>query len=300
MLQATILITTRNRLDDLRNAVRSALEQTADAEVLVVDDASTDGTAEAIGAEFPQVRMHRAQRQSGYIVQRNLGATLASAPIVVSLDDDAVFSSARTVSQTLEDISHPRVGAVAIPFVDVHHGNEVRQRAPDDERVWTTSTYRGTAHALRRDLFLTLGGYRESLVHQAEEQDYTLRMLDAGMVTRLGRADAIHHLESPQRDLTGRYVRGARNDLLHGWHNVPLPYLPVRLAKATLYWLWVAQRDRQWGAVVRGLGQGFAEGPRRLSDRRPVARSTYRLDHRIRRQGPLPIEDVEAELAPRR
>jgi glycosyltransferase involved in cell wall biosynthesis len=300
MPEATILITTRNRRDDLRNAIRSALEQTADTEVLVIDDGSTDGTADVVRAEFPQVRLHREELPSGYIVQRNVGAELARAPVIVSLDDDAVFTSPRTVSQTLSEAAHPRVGAVAIPFVDVHKSDEIQQRAPDDRRIWTTSTYRGTAHALRRDVFLMLGGYRTSLVHQGEEQDYSLRMLNAGMVTRLGRADPIHHLESPYRDLEGRYLRGARNDLLHGWHNVPFPYLPVRLVKSTVYWFWIGHRDHQWRPVLRGLGHGYVDGLRQLRGRRPVTRSAYRIDHEVRRRGPLPLEDLEARLPSKR
>jgi glycosyltransferase involved in cell wall biosynthesis len=43
---ATVVITTKDRKGELRTAVQSAVEQTADPEVLVLDDGSTDGTAE--------------------------------------------------------------------------------------------------------------------------------------------------------------------------------------------------------------------------------------------------------------
>ena len=45
--------------DDAERAVRSALEQTARPQVLVIDDGSNDGTAEMLRTEFPQVVVHR-------------------------------------------------------------------------------------------------------------------------------------------------------------------------------------------------------------------------------------------------
>jgi hypothetical protein len=95
------------------------------------------------------------------------------------LDDDAVFSSPFVVEQTLLDFSHPRIGAVAIPYIEPHKANKEMQRAPTREDVWITASYIGTAHAVRRDVFLALGGYREHLVHQGEEGDFCLRMLAA-------------------------------------------------------------------------------------------------------------------------
>jgi hypothetical protein len=99
--------------------------------------------------------------------------------VIFSLDDDAVFSSPFVVEQTLLDFSHPRIGAVAIPYIEPHKANKEMQRAPTREDVWITASYIGTAHAVRRDVFLALGGYREHLVHQGEEGDFCLRMLAA-------------------------------------------------------------------------------------------------------------------------
>ncbi len=75
------------------------------------------------------------------------------------------------------------------------------QSPPNTSGTWITDTFIGTAHALRRDIFLKLGGYRDHLVHQGEESDFCIRMLDAGYLVRLGRSDPINHWESPKRDL---------------------------------------------------------------------------------------------------
>src|SRR5262245_20418497 len=91
--RATIIISSKNRADDLRRTVTSSLQQSVNLEVLVLDDGSTDDTSDVIRNEFPHVKLHRFEQSLGYIVRRNQGASLASAPIVFSIDDDAIFSS---------------------------------------------------------------------------------------------------------------------------------------------------------------------------------------------------------------
>lgn len=297
MPDATIVITTKNRRDDLARLLPSALAQSADCEVLVVDDASTDGTAAMVQREFGEVRLERSDESHGCIVQRSRAAALVRAPVIVSMDDDAVFTSAHTVEQTLADFDHPRIGAVAIPFEDARSSGQVpRQRAPDAQSRWVTPSYIGTAHAVRRDVFLGLGGYRGSLVHQAEEPDFCLRMLGAGYVTRLGRADELVHLESPQRDFARLLTLTARNELLHGWHNVPMPYLPVRWAKVLATCAVLAADWRAPKALARGVALGLRDSARYRRARHPVPRAVYRVDHEVRKRGPLRLEEIEHRL----
>lgn len=291
-----MVITTKDRRDELREALPLVLAQSEPVEVLVIDDGSEDGTEEMVRREFPQVRLERSPRPLGLIAQRTRAAGLASSPILVSVDDDARLVSPHTVAQTLEDFDDERIGAVAIPFVDVRTKTTVRQEAPDRSGSWVVSSYIGTAHAVRRDLFQEVGGYRGELVQMGEEPDFCLRLLDAGYVTRLGRADRIHHLESPKRSVPRIVELGRRNDLLHAFWNVPMPYLPVRILKVTLHSLWFAVAWRQPWAVMRGLARGFRDGLASWRSRRPVARVTYRLDHDIRKEGPLRLELVVPRL----
>jgi glycosyltransferase involved in cell wall biosynthesis len=296
--RATVVITTKDRKDELREALPLVLAQTESVEVLVIDDGSTDGTPDMVRSEFPSVRLERSESSLGLVAQRTRAAGLATAPILISVDDDARLISPHTVAQTLDDFDHPRIGAVAIPFVDVRSTTTVRQVAPDRDGRWIVPSFIGTAHAVRRDVFLELGGYRGELVQMAEEPEFCLRMLDAGYVTRLGRADQLHHLESPKRNTPRIVALGRRNDLLHAFWNVPMPYLPVRLAKVTLHSLWFAAAWRQPAAVARGLWSGYRDGFRRWRRRRPVSRAGYRLDHDLRKRGPVRLEEIETRLPP--
>lgn len=299
-VRATVVITTRNRKDELRAAIRSAFGQSEPVETLVIDDGSTDGTSEMVAREFPAARLVRSDVSKGLIAQRNAGAELARGEFIFSIDDDAEFSTGRVVEQTIAEFSSPRIGAVAIPFVEPKKEGRVFQRAPASDRAWVTDSYVGTAHVVRRDIFRRLGGYRADLVHQGEERDYAIRMLDAGYVVRLGAADVIIHHESPKRDLGRMDYYGRRNDLLFAWQNAPMPYLPVHMLATSLNGMAMAFRERRrrpW-RMVRGAIDGWAACFAGGHARRPVRAGAYRLSRRLRTGGPAPLDEIEALLAP--
>jgi glycosyltransferase involved in cell wall biosynthesis len=292
---ASVVIATRNRRDELREAVRSALGQSVPVEVVVVDDGSTDGTPDMLAREFPDVRVHVADEPRGAVVQRNRAVAYARAPIVFGLDDDAVYTSPETVAQTLRDFEHPRVGAVAIPYVDRLRDGTVleRHRAPAADGVYVTPVFIACAFAARRDLYLRLGGMREVIFQYGEERDFCLRLLDAGYVTRLGTADPLRHSESHARDVRRMDLYGRRNDILHSWHNQPLPHAPWRMAVMSAKGMGLGVKFGRPLRMAHGLLLGYRACWAERGRRRPVAREAYRLDRRLRRLGPQRIEDVE-------
>jgi GT2 family glycosyltransferase len=298
LFDATVVIVTKNRKDELRQAVTSALQQTARIEVLVIDDGSTDGTAEMIRQEFPTIRLERVEESQGYIVHRNRAANLALSPILVSIDDDAAFSSPDTIQQTLAEFDHPRVGAVAIPSIDVNKPGQPlhRQAPPEADAIWVVDSFRGTAHALRRDVFCKLGGYEESFFHQGEEPEYCLRLLNAGFVVRRGAASPIHHFESPKRDCSRMFRYNARNRLLTVWYRVPMPDLLVHLPAMFVLSIVHGMRRGYLRAVVSGTLLGIGAMFHQSGKRRPVSRSVYRLSRQLRELGPVRLEAVESML----
>lgn len=299
-LQPSLVITTRNRKDELRAALASAFNQTAPIEVIVLDDGSTDGTAEMVCTEFPNARLIQFSEPRGYIVRRNEGARLATGEIIFSIDDDATFSTPYVVERTLRDFGNSLIGAVAIPFFEPNKENRERQRAPDTKAIWITDTFIGTAHALRRDVFLRLGGYREHLVHQGEEGDYCIRMLDAGFFVRLGNSDPIHHFESPNRDFSRMDYYGARNAILFVGQNVPWPAFPVHLVGTITNVLRWTLRPRRFlirfRAVIAGLWW-FISNRQQIS---PVTRQTYTLSRRMHKAGLLRFDGSPSILTQKR
>lgn len=88
----SVILPTQNRKERLLCAVRSVFAQTyPHLECLVIDDASWDGTAEALKKAFPQVRTFSLKEPSGPAACRNLGIQRARGEYLAFLDSDDAF-----------------------------------------------------------------------------------------------------------------------------------------------------------------------------------------------------------------
>lgn len=85
----SVVIGTYNRRHCLGRTVDSALAQTyANHEIIVVDDASTDGTTAWLRTEYPSVTVIKLSRNGGVAAARNRGLEKSSGELVAFLDSD--------------------------------------------------------------------------------------------------------------------------------------------------------------------------------------------------------------------
>jgi GT2 family glycosyltransferase len=294
--QATVVIVTKNRKDDLRRALTSTFIQSGVTfDVLVFDDASTDGTPEMVRAEFPQARLHVAEVSTGHIVHRNRGTELARSPIVVIIDDDSAFESPDTLAKTLAEFDDPAIGAVAIPFIN-QGDSHVTQRAPDTNHTWVSFKFIGAAHALRRDAFLKVNGYRTELVHFGEEADLCARLLQAGYVTRLGNAPPARHFLSPIRNRTWERYYAARAGIVTSYMNMPALMVAPTLIAWTCREVLLIARHGHPGATFRGIAGGWRDIVRHAGKRQPIRWNVQTVLRNLKKNGPMTLEDVRHQL----
>lgn len=223
---------------------------------------------------------------------------LVQSSIIISLDDDAILVAPDVVSKTIAEFNHPRVGAVNIPMYNFIMGKDApSERAtlcvPDANKIYISDIFFGGAHAIRRDIFLKLGGYTAEIFHQGEESDYCIRMLNAGYVVRVGAAECVHHFPSPIRDHSRAFIYGARNSLMYGFDHVPMPYFAIYFAGTIFNFLRIGFRKKCTKSVLSGLSLGFRLMPSRLSKRHAVTKNTYLLSRLLRKRQLLPLEHVE-------
>ncbi|WP_406155369.1 bifunctional polysaccharide deacetylase/glycosyltransferase family 2 protein [Streptomyces sp. NBC_01023] len=108
----SVLVPAYNESACIVSTVRSLAESDHPVEVVVIDDGSTDGTADLVEAlRLPGVRVVR-QRNAGKAAALNNGITHARHGLVVMMDGDTVFEAA-TVRELVQPFGDPAVGAVA-------------------------------------------------------------------------------------------------------------------------------------------------------------------------------------------
>jgi GT2 family glycosyltransferase len=301
MPEATVVIVTRNRKEKAQIAIESALAQTGDVEVLVMDDGSTDGTADFVRQHFPQVKLFRSEQQMGYVVHRSDAARHATAPILVSIDDDAIFVGNGVVSEAVRMFDDPRIGAVAIR----HENYDVEGKVetfwpplPNDHDAFVVKSFIGTAYALRRDLFLQLGGFQNYLFHWGEETEYCQRLYGSGHDVRMANSGLVHHFPHAVGKYTrkvNRYV--TRNLILIVWLNAPAMYvLPFMIGIVGRSLLDCARHPRRATTILEGLAMGFASifGGWRL--RKPISLRRYQTWMYLRKHVLGRLDDIAERL----
>jgi glycosyltransferase involved in cell wall biosynthesis len=304
LVLASIVITTRNRKDEVVRAIDSCLAQSGTPlELLIFDDASTDGTYEQISTRYAQhanVRCFRGDHRRGLIALRNWGFHEARGKYVFSLDDDAYYTRADTVERTAALLERsPDVAAVAMPYVEpgrTTDGVFIPQCGTSGDVE--LRSYVGCAHAVRREAVLAVGGYRELLIHQGEESDLGIRLIERGFRIIYGDATPIVHAVSPVRDMHRMDRFGVRNTLLFDVLNVPNPYVVPRFmidCVQLLLWMpgWPKTAYRSY-YLLCALGSCLKYAPQR----RAVSRAAYQKFRSLPRHGPEPWKQEPVDSGP--
>ena len=105
-MQVSVLLTTYNGADFLRETLDSVLAQRfSDFEVVVVDDASTDATPDVLAAcADPRVRLLRSPRQLGVAEARNFGFSHCRGVYIAAQDHDDLSRPHRLARQVAAQI----------------------------------------------------------------------------------------------------------------------------------------------------------------------------------------------------
>jgi len=183
----SVVIPTYNRRERLLRAVRSVLAQrTKDAEIVVVDDGSSDDSAEAVAALGPSVRVIR-QRNQGPSVARTRGVAEASGRYVAFLDsDDHWFPwTLETFARAIDAHDAP---AWLYGFGTVEGRGVVAEEEPLVARAFPHYSAaaaedglmpRPTGVCIAREAFLRSGGFRETM-RVGEDLDLWFRIAEEG------------------------------------------------------------------------------------------------------------------------
>lgn len=208
----SILIINWNTLEMLRDVLRSTFDNldALDAEVIVVDNASSDGSADMVAAEFPQAVLVRNTENTGFAAANNQAMDLARGRYFLLLNSDTIVHGdvlARSLAY-MED--HADVGAMGcrvlntdgsvqytcssfpgilnlllltsglwkLPGPKFFDRYQMTYWKRDDERP--VDVVSGCYLLTRRDVVDAVGQLDEAFFFFGEETDWCKRMRDAG------------------------------------------------------------------------------------------------------------------------
>lgn len=156
----SVLIPTLNRLELVRRAVESVLQQSfQNFEIVIIDDGSTEPIA-SLEQEYPKVRVVRHPRNLGISPARNTGVQAARGKYIAFLDSDDAWYARKLECQVQWMESHPQSGACTSGYrYETEEGNSIEIPAP------TAGTYRtlasGTTLAPGTTLFALTAAMRK-------------------------------------------------------------------------------------------------------------------------------------------
>jgi GT2 family glycosyltransferase len=260
-LPITVIIPAHNRAHMLRRALASVWAQVpaAPKEVIVVDDASEDDTADV--AKEMKARVVRHTQNCGPSAARNTGLRVASHSWIALLDSDDEWLPCHLAQLWKLREGHVLVSSSALrcgePPIE-HRFDGPLAREPivlhsADQLVYPSNIVNTSASLLRRDLALDLGGFSTSY-RMAEDFDLWLRLLESGTAICSPRVTVIKHLHGAQ---TSRNRHLMRRETLAAAEahrrRVDGSTRPVRRLEGAMAWdaLRSATRCNEWHQVAR-------------------------------------------------
>lgn len=242
----SITIVTGSSKDMLRDCLHSLLVDNADvpAEIIVVDNATTNGCVAMLQAEFPQVTLLVNAHRNGFAANQNRALRASHGNYILLLNDDTIVRPGAL--QTLCDFldQHPKTGAVGCRLENPDGSlqkscykfpSPARSLAENlflvaafpnhswwgDYRAWPHDQTRavdfviGAAMLARREVIDTVGLLDEGFFVYAEETDWCRRMHQTGwQVAFTPDATVVHYGGQSSMGMKNRqFVEFTRNQM---------------------------------------------------------------------------------------
>jgi hypothetical protein len=273
-VRVSVVIVNHNRVDDLRDALRSVTVQDyPDREIIVVDNASSDASCTMVSREFPEVRLLPLDENRG-MDGYSEGFRHASGEIVFQMDNDSLMPSPDLLSKVVGvlDAAPPQVAVLACRVEEYRPGGERiadleardRRRGPLEDHGFHSGGVAFRAAVLRQ-----VGAYDRDIFLYGAELFLQVKILAAGYRILFHPELLVLHKSSPVgRDRSRGIYFEVRNRLwfVRAWGTAGQRYrfLPRILLHDLAYGIRRRSLESVRRAVRDGLGRmpsGIFPGP---------------------------------------
>jgi len=237
----SIIIITYNRpidtFDTIENILSLDLYDNLVEEVIVVNNCSTvDYSSFVLKIEKlrdNKIKYYVSPENLGVAGGRNFGVEKSNGDILLFIDDDAVFENKDVLNIMVENYKSKNCGILAFKSKDFTTKKLNRNEFPhrNDEYLcrekFSTYFFVGVGHAIRRDIFLRVGGYPDDFFYGMEEYDLSYKAIDAGFdIIYDSNIVVLHKKVIDGRQATDLILRKySINKIKVAYRNLPLCYL---------------------------------------------------------------------------
>ncbi|WP_306208765.1 glycosyltransferase family 2 protein [Actinoplanes sp. RD1] len=288
-----VVVITWNRRDEALAAVERLCALPERPPVVLVDNGSTDGTADAVRSRFPEVDVVALGENLG-AVGRTVGVRRLETPYVAFCDDDTWWEPGSLELAVKLLKAYPRIAVLNARIVVEPSGIEdpvvaELRDSPVPAPPWLPGPALGSflagASVVRRDAYLACGGFNARLWLGGEEELLATDLLSAGWELCYSEELVVHHQASRVRDSRLRRRNGLRNTLWFTWLRRPLgPAL-----RRTAFLARTVPRDRTSVLAAWDAARGL---PWLVRERRPRPRT---VERRLR-----PLDEAQRRSAARK
>jgi GT2 family glycosyltransferase len=229
--RVSVVMMTRDRREQVMTSLARLLALPERPPVILVDNASTDGTVDAVRNRFPQVTVIALDRNLGSAA-RNAGVRAATTPYVAFSDDDSWWAPGALTRAAAHFDGAPRLAVLAGrtlvgPQEREDPLNAVLAVSPLGRPAGLPGPavlgFIACAAVVRREAFLAAGGFHPVIFFLGEEAVLAQDLAAAGW--QLAYTDDVlaHHHPIPGPERGGRRELQLRNALLSAWLRRPWP-----------------------------------------------------------------------------
>lgn len=210
----------------LLNRLVTELSPAAQPEIIIVDDASTDGTPSLLQNYHPRIRVLTHRKNLGFAASCNDGAALAEGRYLIFLNNDTLPQGDWLGELIHYAECHPRAAVVGSKLLfsngTIQHAgviigqdgapHHIYAGFPHDHPAVNKSRRFQIVSAgcalVRREAFERVGGFDTSFINGAEDVDLCLRLGEWGYEIHYCHTSVLYHLESVSE---GRFAHDAHN-----------------------------------------------------------------------------------------
>ncbi|MVN22607.1 glycosyltransferase family 2 protein [Mucilaginibacter arboris] len=202
-MKASFVLVNYNRKDEVLITIAKSLELVKnnlnDYEIVIVDNASTDGSAAAINSTYPDVVLIENKVNTGAPAW-NLGFEKAKGDYFIIIDDDSHIESGLEEALVYLD-KNKDVGVLALNVVSGPYTSKMWDWKDGQDIVG----FIGCGAILRRETYEKVGGYADWMFLYVNEWEYGLRVIDAGYKVRFFANSVVQHRASAVNRTSKRF-----------------------------------------------------------------------------------------------